>query len=324
MPAVDSDRAHWQERLSSPGSTAPLPYVAADADFEEMPLQCASRTPVREQLRGAAPCDSDMCGDSDVCWDSEPWRGRDKERAAPPVAEEPVADGPDDKRAEDEVQRLVQEIHILEGLVAKSGALQEVVLSDRTEIERLQGMLTGFEIRYAEAQDELVHVRNELLQLKLSGTDSVPRRHLALAEAEVLSRSEKADSAAAARVERKQELTQLRADVVMLTGETGRMAREVASSAAARDEARRSRAATESRCETLIQQLSDMIDRGELHAAQVERFEFQRLLLQVCLQFAEVADSILLYILFCLRLWVYIRSHIMCRKKLREIKQRSG
>ena len=126
-------------------------------------------------------------------------------------------------------------------------------------------------------------MREELQRLKACSEDSVPKGHLVRAEAEVLRIGEKAESAAAALVEMEPQVTQLCADVLLLAGETGRMAGELASGAAEREEARRSQADAEAKCETLFQQLSAMVDREELRAAQVELLSARTLLLQVCL-----------------------------------------
>jgi hypothetical protein len=252
---------------------------ADDADCDGTLAESAVRTPARRLSRGTAACDSDVGGDGDA-------GRRERERAAPPVAEEPIVvdDGAGGKRTdEDEVERLSAEIHVLEGLVANGRALEEESRSGRAEIERLQGMLAGSEPRHAETQEELARVREELLRLKASIDHSVPRRNLACVEAEVLRAVEKSDLAAAALVEIEREVVQLRADVLLLTGETGRMARELASGAAEREEARRSQAAAKAKCETLNHQLSTMVDREELRAAQLELLESRTLLLQVCL-----------------------------------------
>ena len=181
------------------------------------------------------------------------------------------------------MERLGAEIQVLEGLVSNGRALEEELRSGRAEIERLQGMLAGSESRHSVTQDELARVREELLLLKACSEVSVPKGHLARAEVDVLRIAEKATTAAAALLDMEPQVTQLCADVLLLAGETGQMARELASGAAEREEVRRSQVAAEAMCETLIQQLSATVDREELCAAQVELLESRTLLLQVCL-----------------------------------------
>jgi hypothetical protein len=280
MPGVRLGPLLDQEQL--PGLGPPSDANNADIDADGMLTESTARTPIRRQSRSNAASDSYVgCGG-----DAERGGGRDRERAAPPVNEEPVVvdDGSGDKkRADDEVERLSAEIQVLEGLVASGRVLEEELKSGRAEIAMLQGMLTGSESRHATTQDELVRVRKELLQLKSESGNSVPKEDLLRAEEEVLRVGEKAASASAAFVEIEREVKQLRADNLLLTGETGRMARELASTAAEREEARRSQAAVEAKCETLIHQLSAMVDSQVLRAAQVELLESRTLFLQVCL-----------------------------------------